>query len=275
MTLPRETGIGLRAPHYQDFLEARQPVGWLEVHSENYFGAGGYDLHVLERVRRDYPVSLHGVGLGLGSAVGWEVTHLQRLRQLVQRIQPAAVSEHLCWNAAANQVFNDLLPIPYTEETLSLLASRIDQVQESLGCPILVENLSAYLCFSDSAMGEGPFLRELARRTGCGLLLDVNNLYVNQVNHGADAAAIIDSVDAASVWEIHLAGHQVTAEGLVDTHGDRVAPPVWRLYEQAVGRFGAVPTLVEWDTDIPALATLLDEVRTADAVLQGSHVAIA
>jgi len=240
------------------------------VHSENYFGAGGFDLHVLERVRRDYPVSLHGVGLGLGSAAGWSRTHLQRLKALVRRIEPSVVSEHLSWNAVPGRVFNDLLPLPYTEAALAQLAARISQVQEALGRPILLENLSTYLAYAGSEMPEGVFLREIARRTGCGLLLDVNNLYVNQVNHGADARAAINALDAESVREIHLAGHQVTADGLIDTHGDRVSPAVWRLFEHAVARFGEVPTLIEWDTDIPPLGTLLAEADAARTILEGA-----
>ncbi|OGA17614.1 MAG: hypothetical protein A3I63_03670 [Betaproteobacteria bacterium RIFCSPLOWO2_02_FULL_66_14] len=261
----------MRAPHYADFAAARQPVGWLEVHSENYFGAGGYDLQVLERVRADYPVSLHGVGLGLGSAQGWDESHLDRLARLVERVQPALVSEHLAWNAVPGMTFNDLLPLPYTKQSLALVAARLQRAQERLGRRILIENISAYLEFEASTMGEGEFIAELARRTGCGVLLDVNNLYVNQVNHGSDAIATMRALQPASVQEIHLAGYLATEDGLVDTHGDRVSDPVWRLYDAALERFGEVPALIEWDTDIPPLEVLLAEAAKADARMEGLH----
>jgi uncharacterized protein (UPF0276 family) len=266
--LPRCAGIGLRAPHYRDFLAARRPVGWLEVHSENYFGAGGYDLHVLERVRRDYPVSLHGVGLGLGSARGWDAEHLERLAVLAGRIQPAVVSEHLCWTSVEGMSLNDLLPLPFTEEALRRVAERVTRVQERLRRQLLVENITSYLQCPASEMGEGEFLRELVARTGCGVLLDVNNLYVNQVNHGADAMAVMAALAPACVGEIHLAGHQAAGELLVDTHGARVAPAVWGLYGHALERFGQLPTLVEWDTDIPELAVLLEEAARAQSMME-------
>lgn len=272
--LPHCAGIGLRAPHYRDFLAARQPVGWLEVHSENYFGAGGYDLHVLERVRCDYPISLHGVGLGLGSALGWDSEHLERLAALAERIQPAVVSEHLCWTSVEGMSLNDLLPLPYTAQALGLVAERVARVQERLRRPILVENISAYLERAESEMSEGEFLRELVARTGCGVLLDVNNLYVNQVNLGADALAVMAALAPACVGEIHLAGHQAAGGVLIDTHGARVAPPVWSLYEHALERFGRVPTLIEWDTDIPELAVLLEEAARAHSIM-GARRALA
>jgi uncharacterized protein (UPF0276 family) len=264
-------GIGLRAPHYADFAAARQPVGWLEVHSENYFGAGGFDLHVLERVRRDYAVSLHGVGLGLGCAARWDEEHLESLARLAGRVEPVLVSEHLSWNATGERHFNDLLPLPYTGEALALAAGRVQRVQDRLGRRILVENVSAYLEFAASEMSEGEFIAELARRTGCGVLLDVNNLYVNQMNHGADALAAMRALDPRSVAEIHLAGHLRTQDCLIDTHGERVAAPVWRLYAAALERFGPVPTLIEWDTDLPPLDVLLAEAAQAGAILEAQH----
>ena len=269
------TGIGLRALHYAEFAAARQPVDWLEVHSENYFGAGGYDLHVLERVRADYPISLHGVGLGLGSVQGWDESHLERLAALVDRVQPALVSEHLCWNAAAGRNFNDLLPVPYTQEALALFTERVRRVQDRLRRRILIENISAYLEFSASELSEGEFIAELVRRTGCGVLLDVNNLYVNQVNHGSDAMATVRALTPHSVEEIHLAGHLVSGDGLIDSHGDRVVEPVWRLYEAALRRFGPIPTLIEWDTDIPPLAVLLAEAAKARALMESRHAVAA
>jgi uncharacterized protein (UPF0276 family) len=264
-------GIGLRAAHYADFVAARQPVSWLEVHSENYFGAGGYDRHVLEGLRRDYPVSLHGVGLGLGSAGAWDESHLAELARLVERIEPVLVSEHLAWSATAERHFNDLLPLPYTEEALALVAERVHRVQDRLARRILVENVSAYLQFAESEMSEGAFLAELARRTGCGVLLDVNNLYVNQVNLGSSAAAAIESLDLRSVEEIHVAGHLRTDDLVIDTHGGRVAAPVWGLYAAALERFGRVPTLVEWDTDLPPLAVLLEEAGKARRLMEAPH----
>ena len=260
--------MGLRAPHYREFLAARQPVGWLEVHSENYFGAGGWDLHVLERVRRDYPLGLHGVGLGLGSALGWDAEHLERLALLAERVHPAAVSEHLCWTSVEGMSLNDLLPLPFTAQALRLVAERVARVQERLRRPILVENVSAYLDWAESEMSEGEFLRELVARTGCGVLLDVNNLYVNQVNRGADALAVMAALAPACVGEIHLAGHQAAGDMLIDTHGARVAPQVWSLYAHALERFGQVPTLIEWDTDIPQLAVLLDEAARAQSMME-------
>lgn len=264
-------GVGLRARHYRDFLESSQPVGWLEVHSENYFGDGGYDRHVLERVRADYPVSLHGVGLGLGSAEGLDERHLAKLKRLVDAIEPALVSEHLCWGAALGRHFNDLLPLPYTREALALVAERVAKVQDALGRRILVENLSTYLEFAAGEMTEGDFIAELARRTGCGVLLDVNNLYVNQVNHGTDALATMRAIPVGCVEEIHLAGHLVTEHCLIDHHGDRVTDAVWRLYDAALERFGPVPSLIEWDTDIPELEVLLDEAGKARARMEVRH----
>jgi uncharacterized protein len=264
-------GIGLRAPHYAEFAAARQPVGWLEVHSENYFGAGGHDLHMLERLRADYPISLHGVGLGLGGALAWDERHLERLAALAERIQPAFVSEHLSWSATGERNFNELLPLPYTQEAIALVSGRVQRVQERLHRRILVENISAYVEFAASEMTEGQFIAELSLRTGCGVLLDVNNLYVNQANHGSDPLATMRSLRPESVEEIHLAGYFKSDDCLIDTHGDRVAEPVWRLYQGALERFGPVPTLIEWDTDIPPLRVLLDEAAKARAFMDARH----
>lgn len=268
-------GIGLRAPHYRDFLAARQPVGWLEVHSENYFGDGGYDLHVLERLRADYPISLHGVGLGLGSAAGWSEEHLDRLARLVVCFEPALVSEHLCWSSIGGRHFNDLLPLPYTAEALALVCERVARIQDRLRRRVLIENISTYVKFPGSEMAECSFLAELARRTGCGLLLDVNNLYVNQVNHGSVARRALYELPRQSVLEIHLAGHLETPDGLIDHHGARVQAPVWGLYAEALQVFGPVPTLVEWDTDLPALPVLLDEAASAAAMMGTAHAVAA
>jgi uncharacterized protein (UPF0276 family) len=262
-------GIGLRARHYGEFLGARPAIGWVEVHSENYFGAGGFDHHVLERVRRDYPVSLHGVGLGLGSATDFSATHLAKLADLTGWIEPLFVSEHLCWAATGGRYFNDLLPLPYSGEALALVAKRVHLVQDALRRRVLVENISMYIEPEGGDMEEGEFLAELARRTGCGVLLDVNNLYVNQHNLGRDALAQLQALH--SVEEIHLAGHLSRGGLLIDHHGARVADEVWRLYEVALERFGPVPTLVEWDTDIPPLEVLLDEAARAGTRLKARN----
>lgn len=247
-------------------------MGWLEVHSENYFGAGGYDLHVLDHVRRDYPLSLHGVGLSLGSADGLREQHLARIKRLVERVDPLLVSEHLCWGAFGQRHFNDLLPLPYTEEALTLMVERVDQVQTALGRTLLVENVSSYLQYRDSTLPELEFVAELARRSGCGVLLDVNNLYVNSVNHGFDPYAALAAVPAHCVKEIHLAGHTREELCLIDDHGSRVTDAVWSLYQAALTRLGPVRTLIEWDTRIPELDVLLGEARKVETLLAPGHV---
>jgi hypothetical protein len=259
-------GIGLRAPHYRDFLDRKPGIGWVEVHTENFLARAGHDWHVLRAVRRDYPVSLHGVGLGLGSVHGFSDGHLARVAALVRALEPILVSEHLSWGALRDRQLNDLLPLQLDDAALDLVAARVQRVQEALGRRILVENVSTYLRFAGDAMSEAEFLAELARRTGCGVLLDVNNLYVNAHNHGEDPHAAIAALPAGCVGEIHLGGHLVTEDGLIDHHGASVAPPVWDLYRAALARFGAVPTLVEWDTDLPALDVLLDEAARAERI---------
>ncbi|MGZ3182976.1 MAG: MNIO family bufferin maturase [Telluria sp.] len=261
-----DVGVGLRAPHYRAFLERRPPVGWLEVHTENYLDRAGYDWHVLSDLRRDYRVSLHGVGLGLGSARGFSDAHLERVRDLVERVEPFLVSEHLSWGAVAGRQLNDLLPMPLSEEALALLATRVARVQDTLRRPILLENVSTYLRYHADSMSEAEFLAELASRTGCGILLDVNNLVVNQMNHGEDPRTALATIAPGTVGEMHLAGHLVTEHAVVDHHGDRVAPAVWDLYRAALDRFGRVPTLIEWDTDIPALDVLLEEAAQASRI---------
>ncbi|MDZ5634379.1 DUF692 family multinuclear iron-containing protein [Janthinobacterium sp. GMG1] len=260
-------GIGLRAAHYRDFLARRPKVGWLEVHTENYLQSSGWDSHVLQALRQDYPISLHGVGLGLGSARGFSEAHLQRVRAVAERIEPALVSEHLSWGAVAQQQLNDLLPLALNGAALDLLCARVGRVQDVLKRPILLENVSTYLRFADDAMSEAQFLAELARRSGCGLLLDINNLYVNQCNHGEDALTAMQSIAPGSVGELHLGGHLQTPHAVIDHHGAAVAEPVWDLYAAALQRFGAMPTLVEWDTDLPTLDILLGEADKAQAML--------
>lgn len=265
-------GVGLRAPHYRAFLEQRPKLGFLEVHSENYLARAGWDWHVLTTLRRDYPLSLHGVGLGLGSVRGFSEAHLARVRALVDALDPMLVSEHLSWSALADRQLNDLLPVTLDEAMLGLLCERVDRVQSVLGRRLLVENVSSYLRYQADTMSEAAFLAELARRTGCAILLDVNNLYVNQHNHGEDALAAIAALSPGSVGEIHLAGHLATPLALVDHHGAAVAEPVWELYRAALARFGRVPTLVEWDADLPPLKVLLAEAARADAIAAGYPV---
>jgi len=263
---PVGAGIGLRQPHYREVFERRPALAFVEVHSENFFLAGGASMHALERARAAYPVSLHGVGLSLGSADRLAGEHLASLKRLVDRVEPALVSEHLCWGGVGSVHFNDLLPLPYTREALALLADRVDHVQSVLRRQVLLENLSAYVECRHSEMTETAFLAELARRTGCGVLLDLNNLYVNARNFGFDAAERLDALDAASIGQIHLAGHDVVDDCLVDTHGAIVCDPVWSLYADAVRRFGPKPTLIEWDTDLPALDVLLQQAAQASDI---------
>lgn len=268
--LPCTAGIGLRAPHYREVLENLPGLGWVEVHSENFFG-GGAPLRTVLKVREHYPVSLHGVGMGLASAAPLDQAHLSALQHLCEMVQPAAVSEHLCWNTAAGMTLNDLLPFPYTHEALSHVASRVEQVQEKLGRQLLVENLSSYLSFAHSEMTEGEFLAELVRRTGCGILFDVENLYVNVRNLGVYAEAFIRAIPAQAVQEYHLAGYSIRDGCLVDTHDHPVDPEVWGLYEYALQHIGPRPTLIEWDSDIPALPVLLGEAAKAQLRLEDCH----
>jgi uncharacterized protein (UPF0276 family) len=268
--VPARAGIGLRGPHVAEIQAERPAVAWLEVHAENYMG-GGPSLRSLEQIRRDYPISVHGVGLSLGSAGGVDERHLARLGRLVRRLEPPFVSEHLSWSIAGGTYLNHLLPLPYTEETLAVLGRNVMCAQEHLGRIILVENPSSYLRFGHSTIPEPEFLAELVARTGCGLLCDVNNIYVSAQNFHLDATAYLDALPAAAVREIHLAGHASNdVDGrtiLIDDHGAPVAAPVWTLYRYALGRFGPVPSLVEWDTALPSLDVLLREARAADACL--------
>ena len=266
-------GIGLRAPHIAGVIAQRPVLAFLEVHAENYMH-GGPALGSLERLRRDYPVSLHGVGLSLGGADALDARHLARLHRLVQWLEPQLVSEHLAWSVADGAYFNHLLPLPYEASSLDAMCARVARVQDVLGRRILVENPARYLRFRHSPIPEPEFLGELARRTGCGILLDVNNVYVSCRNFGEDAHAYLDALPKGAIAEIHLAGHATNhIDGdtiLIDDHGSRVAEPVWRLYARAVELFGPVPTLVEWDTNLPELGLLLEEAATAQSWLDAS-----
>ena len=264
-------GIGLRSRHVDEILAGPRRVGWLEIHAENYMG-GGPAGRALERIRRDHPLSVHGVGLSLGSAGGLNAAHLARLATLVERLQPALVSEHLSWSVAGGVYLNHLLPLPCTEEALVVVAENVARVQDRLSRQLLVENPASYLRFEDAEMTEPQFLTALAQQTGCGVLCDVNNVFVSCANLGGDAVAYLRALEPATVGEIHLAGHVVNeADGqriLIDDHGSRVAPAVWQLYAHAVRRLGMVPTLVEWDTDVPSLGVLLDEAAQAERILR-------
>ena len=272
--IPAQAGIGLRFQHHQAVVDARPAVAWLEVHTENYMG-GGTPLRYLDEIRRDYPISLHGVGLSLGSAGGLEMAHLERIRRVVERIEPGLVSEHLSWSIAADTYLADLLPLPMTEEALELVCQNIDQTQAYLKRRILVENPSSYLRFQHSTMPEWEFLAAVAARTGCGILCDVNNIFVSAHNHGWDASAYLAALPPAAIGEIHLAGHTLRQleDGRtlrIDDHASRVEPAVWALYAEALRRFGAVPSLIEWDTNVPPLEVLIEEAAHAATLLEGA-----
>ncbi|MGD9868417.1 MAG: DUF692 domain-containing protein [Hyphomicrobiales bacterium] len=271
--IPASAGVGLKAEHYRDILEARPAIGWFEVHAENYMGAGGPPHHYLTRIRELYPVSVHGVGLSIGGAGPLDSDHLARLKQVCGRYEPALVSEHLAWSTHDGAYLNDLLPVPYTQETLARVCEHIDLMQETLGRRMLLENPSTYLAFEASEMDELAFLSEIAERTGCGLLLDVNNVQVSAVNNGFDPRDYLDRFPLHLAGEIHLGGHDED-EGeageplLIDSHGAPVADPVWALYARVVARAGAVPTLIEWDNDVPGWEKLFAEARRADGILR-------
>lgn len=270
-------GIGLRVHHLPAFHTDRPQLSWLEIHSETFLVDGGPRLHALEAIRGDYPVSAHGVGISLGSATGLDSEHLHRLRALYDRIEPCLVSDHLAWSVSGKTYFNDLLPIPYSEEALKIVSRNIDQAQTTLDRRILVENPARYLIVVGSDIPEQEFLAELVRRTGCGLLLDLNNVYVSSANLGMDPMEYLSAIPATSVGEIHIAGHAVCEINglptLIDDHGSAVSAPVWSLLEAALGCIGDCPVLVEWDNDIPPLSVLLDEAKRAQEWLDSVAVA--
>ncbi len=276
--IPADAGIGLRGDHYRRVDAERPNVAFLEVHSENYFGRGGVPHYYLERLGTRYPLSFHGVGLSLGSTDPLDENHLDRLRELEQAYRPALVSEHLSWSSVGGVFTNDLLPLPLTLESLDHFSRRVDHVQSRLGRRLLVENPSTYLELTDSRIDETEFLNTLAARTGCGILLDVNNVFVCATNHDFDANAYIEAIDADSVAEIHLAGHvENRFDGgtiLIDSHNRPVCDAVWKLYRHALAYVGPRPTLVEWDSDLPALDELLDHAAHARALLE-EHRAVA
>lgn len=277
--IPIAAGIGLRGPHREALLEQRPAVAWLEAHPENYFAAGGAALHDLEALRRDYPLSLHGVGLSLGSVDPLDTAHLDKLAELIARFEPGLVSEHLSWGSVDGRHFNDLLPLPYTEECLDHFCQRVAQAQDYLGRQILIENPSSYLSYRHSTIPEWEFFAEIPRRTGCALLLDVNNIHVSAHNHGFDTDDYLAALAGSDIREIHLAGFAVKRHDdgviLIDDHGAPVAEAVWTLYAEALRRFGALPTLIEWDSHIPPLATLLEEAASAETLLEQQRAAVA
>jgi uncharacterized protein (UPF0276 family) len=269
--IPAKAGIGLRFQHHQAVLDTDPDVAWMEIHTENYMG-GGTPLRYLDAIRRHYPISLHGVGLSLGSAEGLDPAHLERIRRVAERVEPAMMSEHIAWSMANGTYLADLLPLPMTEEALAVVCRHVDQVQNYMRRRILVENPSTYLRFRHSTIPEWEFMTAIAERTGCGILCDVNNIYVSAHNHGWDASAYLAALPPAAIGEIHLAGHSVRSlpDGStlrIDDHGSHVIAEVWALYGQALARFGPVPTLIEWDTDVPPLDVLLGEADYADALL--------
>lgn len=270
------TGIGLRAPHYEAFLAQKPPVAWVEVHSENYFGDGGKDIQTLEEVRAHYPVSLHGVSLSIGSTDELNWHHLKKLRDLIWRVEPCLVSDHLCWSSVHGQYLHDLLPLPFTHEAVQQAVSRIQQIQEFLRRQILIENISRYIQFRTADMSEQDFLIDVATQAGCGILLDINNAHVNAQNLGLDANAFLGAIPAHLIQEIHLAGGTTITMGseniLIDSHNQPVPEVVWDLYRNTIERIGIKPTIVEWDSDLPSLDTLYNEASQAETILRAAYV---
>jgi uncharacterized protein (UPF0276 family) len=269
--LPARSGVGFKPEHFAAIRATPSALGFFEVHAENYMGAGGLPHAQLSALRADYSISIHGVGLSIGGPGALDRDHLSRLRQLCDRYQPEGFSEHLAWSSHGAEYLNDLLPLPYTGETLATVCAHVDQVQEALGRRMLLENPATYLTFAQSTMAETEFLAEVARRTGCGLLLDVNNVFVSCTNHRADPRAYLAAFPLAAVGEIHLGGHDAedlpSGPLLIDSHGAPVADPVWTLFAEVIGRTGPLPTLVEWDNDLPDWPVLLAEATRAGAIL--------
>lgn len=269
--LPHAAGLGFKPEHFTEIMAAPGAVGFFEVHAENYMGDGGAAHAMLRALRTDHALSLHGVGLSIGGADGLDPDHLARLRRLIDRYQPESFSEHLAWSSHGGAWMNDLLPLPYTRETLNLVCSHVAQTQETLGCRMLLENPATYVSFDSSTWSETDFLTEITRRTGCGLLLDVNNVFVSATNHRFDARAYLAGLPLDCVGEVHLAGHDCedlpSGPLLIDSHGAPVADPVWALFADVLARTGPLPTLIEWDNDVPEYPVLLDEAARARSLL--------
>jgi uncharacterized protein len=271
-SLPLRAGVGFKPEHFAAIDAARQPVGFFEIHAENYMGAGGPPHAMLKRLREDYALSIHGVGLSIGSMQALDRNHLARLKSLCDRYEPQSFSEHLAWSSHDNVFLNDLLPLPYTQATLTRVVEHVDEVQSFLGRRMLLENPSTYLIFEESTMAEADFLREVARRAGCGLLLDVNNVFVSATNHRLDPRDYLASFPLNRVGEIHLSGHAATTDEtgatlLIDAHDSPVTDPVWALYEEVIEKIGRVASLVEWDNDVPDWPVLRREAEAAETVL--------
>lgn len=256
-------GLGLRTEHYKDFLERPQPVDWLEVISDNFMVDGGKPLHIIERIRADYPIAMHGVSLSIGAVDGLDHDYLRKLKLLEQRVEPMWVSDHLCWTGVHGRTMHDLLPLPFTEEALGIIKRNLEQAQDVLKRPLVLENVSSYVEFESSEMTEWEFLAQLCQSTGCELLLDINNIYVSAFNHGFEASQFIQGVPVDRVRQFHLAGHQYNGNHVIDTHDHPVCDDVWALYREALGRFGHVPTMIERDDRMPPLSELLDELTIA------------
>jgi uncharacterized protein (UPF0276 family) len=256
-------GLGLRTPHYEAVLSEPHAIDWLEIITENYLVPGGKPLDYLERIRERFPLVMHGVSLSIGSTDPVDLAYLAGVRALAARIEPHWISDHLCWTGIEGRNLHDLLPLPYTEEALALVVSRVGQIQDALGRQILLENVSSYLEFHESEMSEWEFLREVAERADCAILLDINNIYVSSVNHGFDALMYLRSMPKDRVRQLHLAGHSDLGGHLIDTHDHPIVEPVWNLYCAAVAQFGAVPTMIERDDNIPALGELVAELQIA------------
>lgn len=271
----RLTGIGLRSPHINEFLEKKPGVAWVEVHSENYFGEGGRPLKQLEQVRKDYPISLHGVSLSLGSCDELNWQHLTQLKALSQRIDACLISDHMSWSSYNGQFLHDLLPLPYTTEAMNQIVDHIRQVQDFLGRQILIENISSYLKYQHSAIPEWEFLRAVAEQSGCGILLDINNIYVSATNLGFNPYIYLANIPGNLVQEIHLAGFTTTIidgrEVLIDSHSQRIVPAVWDLFRQSVLQYGAKPTMIEWDKDLPTLEKLCLEAYRAENIIRENY----
>ena len=256
-------GLGLRTDHYHEILETKPKVDWFEALSENYMVPGGKPHYFLDKIRADYPIVMHGVSLSIGSTTAFDQYYLKGLKQLADQVQPAWISDHLCWTGIHGQNIHDLLPLPYTEETVKHVVERVNIVQDFLGRQLLLENVSSYASYVDSTMTEWEFIKEIAERSDCLLLLDVNNIYVSSFNHGFDGKAFIDGVPANRIQQIHLAGHHNHGDYIIDTHDAPVIDPVWDLYRYAIQQYGSVSTMIERDDKIPPLAELVDELQIA------------
>ena len=268
-------GIGLRSPHVRHVIDTRPDVPWFEVHSENHFVDGGPAIRSLLQVREAYPIALHGVGMSIGSVDPLDAVHLAKLSRLIERVEPWLVSEHLCFGGVDGRRVNDLLPLPCTDESLDHVCRRIGEAQDVLGRRLAIENISSYVTFPESHIAEAAFLAAVAQRTGCALLLDINNIYVNAMNHRLDIDAYLGALPAGAIVEYHLAGFETADGRLIDTHGAPVAAEVWSLYRRAVELFGPRPSLIEWDTEIPPFAVLEREARTAGQILKACDAVVA